>query len=53
MILIDKKERTRFLKFATVGTLGATVDFGIANLLTNFLGLPLIYAGTISFVCAP
>jgi len=48
----NKKERTRFFKFATVGVMGATVDFGIANLLIKFLNFPLIIAGTISFICA-
>ena len=33
MILTETKERVRFLKFAVVGTIGAVVDFGIANLL--------------------
>ncbi len=52
MILTNDKERIRFFKFVTVGAMGATIDFVIANLLTNFLNLPLIYAGTISFICA-
>lgn len=45
-------ERIRFLKFAVVGTFGAVLDFGIANLLTHFAAMPLVYAGTISFTCA-
>ncbi len=45
-------ERIRFLKFAVVGTLGAVIDFGVANLLTHFAAMPLVYAGTISFTCA-
>ncbi len=52
MILSDVKERNRFLKFAVVGTFGAIVDFGIMNLLTHLLDMLLVYAGTISFVCA-
>jgi putative flippase GtrA len=28
------------------------VDFGIANVLAHFLHMPLVFAGTISFVCA-
>jgi len=52
MILTDSKERIRFIKFATVGTIGAVIDFGIANLLTHFFDTPLTYAGTISFICA-
>ena len=52
MILSDSKERTRFLKFATVGALGAVLDFGIMNLLTQRAQLNLVVAGTISFFCA-
>ena len=51
-ILNNPLERTRFLKFMAVGAFGAVVDFGIANLLTHFLDMPLVYAGTISFTCA-
>jgi putative flippase GtrA len=28
------------------------VDFGIANLLAHFFNMTLVYAGTISFICA-
>ncbi len=52
MILTEGKERVRFLKFAAVGTVGAVIDFGIANLLAHFFDMPLVYAGTISFICA-
>lgn len=52
MILTDSKERTRFLKFAMVGTIGAAIDFGVMNLLTHFTDMSLVYAGTISFTCA-
>ncbi len=52
MILIETKERVRFLKFAAVGTVGAVVDFGIANLLAHFFNMQLVYAGSISFICA-
>lgn len=52
MILTESKERVRFMKFAVVGTIGAVVDFGIANLLAHFFKMPLVYAGTISFICA-
>lgn len=52
MILADHKERARFLKFATVGAIGSVVDFGVMNLMTHFFDLPLVYAGTISFLCA-
>jgi putative flippase GtrA len=52
MILTDNKERIRFLKFATVGAIGSVVDFGVMNLMTHLFDLPLVYAGTISFICA-
>jgi len=53
MIVINNdKERERFLKFAAVGAIGAVIDFGVMNLLTQARGMPLVLAGTISFVCA-
>jgi putative flippase GtrA len=52
MILAESKERVRFLKFATVGAIGAAIDFGVMNLLTHFLNMKLVFAGTISFLCA-
>jgi putative flippase GtrA len=48
----DPRERTRFLKFAVVGVIGAVVDFGIANLLIYVFHVNLVVAGTISFICA-
>lgn len=51
-VLNNSAERTRFLKFMAVGAFGAFVDFGIANLLSHFFDMPLVYAGTISFTCA-
>ncbi len=51
-IINNPVERTRFLKFMAVGTFGAVVDFGVANLLSHFAEMPLVYAGTISFTCA-
>jgi putative flippase GtrA len=52
MILSESKERVRFLKFATVGAVGAVIDFGVMNFFTHFLDTPLVLAGTISFLCA-
>src|SRR5690349_7342706 len=52
IILAANKERVRFLKFATVGALGAAIDFGVMNLMTHLFGLKLVYAGSISFICA-
>ena len=52
MILTDTKERLRFLKFAAVGALGAVIDLGTANILTHLFDMPLVYAGSLSFICA-
>ncbi len=51
-LLTDAQERTRFLKFMVVGAIGALVDFGVMNLLTHLFNMPLVFAGTISFICA-
>jgi putative flippase GtrA len=51
-VLNNSKERTRFLRFAVVGGIGAVVDFGIANILVHVFSASLVVAGTISFVCA-
>ena len=51
-IFNDPLERIRFLKFAVVGAFGAVVDFGVMNLLSHFFDMPLVWAGTISFICA-
>ena len=52
MILTDIKERNRFIKFALVGALGAVIDFAVMNLLTHVTNMALVFAGTISFICA-
>jgi putative flippase GtrA len=52
MILTFNKERVRFLKFATVGAIGSVIDIVIMNLLTHLLNMRLVYAGTISLICA-
>ncbi len=52
MILTANKERVRFLKFAAVGTIGAVIDFGVMNLMSHLFDMKLVYAGTISFICA-
>jgi putative flippase GtrA len=52
MILTDTRERVRFLKFVAVGAIGSVVDLGTMNLLTRLFNMRLVYAGTISFVCA-
>lgn len=52
MILSENQERVRFLKFATVGALGAMIDFGVMNMMTHMFNMRLVFAGTISFACA-
>ncbi|HEY3473530.1 MAG TPA: GtrA family protein [Anaerolineales bacterium] len=52
MILTANKERARFLKFATVGAIGSVIDIMIMNLLTQLLHMRLVYAGTLSLICA-
>ena len=51
MILTNKKERTRFLRFAVVGAIGALVDFGILNLLLA-LNVSYLISATVSFIAA-
>ena len=51
-LFLDRQEQTRFLKFMVVGIFGAAIDFGIMNLLSQLFGLPLIWAGSVSFICA-
>ena len=48
----NKRERTRFIKFAIVGAVGAVVDFGVANFMVYAIHVSLIVAGTVSFICA-
>ena len=51
-ILLNPRERTRFLRFLLVGLVGAIVDFGIENLLHLLFGIPYVWSGAISFICA-
>lgn len=51
-ILKDPIERGRFLRFAVVGTIGAVVDFGIFNLVTQLKLTTAVWASVISFSCA-
>jgi putative flippase GtrA len=52
ILVTNRQERTRFLKFMAVGVIGAVVDFGIMNLFSKLFGMILTWAGTISFTCA-
>jgi putative flippase GtrA len=47
-----RREIKRFLKFSVVGVIGAVVDFGTFNLLSNVIGLWSIPASAISFAAA-
>ncbi len=51
-VFINPAERTRFLKFALVGAIGAAIDFGMMNLLVAQFHAQFVIAGMISFVCA-
>jgi putative flippase GtrA len=51
-IITNPQERRRFLKFMAVGVFGAMIDFGIMNLFSKLFGMALVWAGTISFICA-
>jgi len=51
-LITNSQERTRFIKFISVGVIGAVVDFGIMNLFSKLFNMPLTLAGTISFICA-
>ena len=50
--LSNHAERTRFLKFAVVGTIGAVVDFGVFNLLTGYTTSHPVLASVCSFTVA-
>ena len=51
-VLTNPRERTRFLRFAVVGIIGAVIDFGVMNLLVGLFSAPLVLAGSISFCAA-
>lgn len=52
MNLNHRQELTRFLRFATVGVIGAVVDFGIFNLLTQLTAVEPRWASVVSFISA-
>lgn len=51
-LFTDASERTRFLKFATVGAIGTVVDFSVFNLLNIIFHVPPVFAQAISFATA-
>lgn len=52
MKISKRKELSRFMRFATVGVIGAAVDFGMFNLLATLLGMRPIIAQIFSFSTA-
>jgi len=46
------RERTRFLRFAFVGTIGAVVDFGVFNFLIQVFDVRPVWANVFSFSVA-
>jgi putative flippase GtrA len=46
------RERTRFIKFLVVGTIGAVVDFGTFNLLTGVFHFWPVPSSVVSFLAA-
>jgi len=52
MIITNTQERTRFLRFALVGAVGAVVDFGFFNLFSGVLGISAVLASVFSFIAA-
>jgi putative flippase GtrA len=52
MILTKQHERVRFYKFATVGAIGAVIDFGFFNLFTSVFGVKAIVSSALSFIMA-
>jgi putative flippase GtrA len=52
VLLTNRRERNRFLRFAMVGIFGAVVDFGIFNILTGVFKFPAVWASVLSFLAA-
>lgn len=52
MVITNPKERSRFLRFAFVGAIGAVIDFGVFNLLVHFTTINSVVASVISFITA-
>jgi putative flippase GtrA len=50
VILTNSRERTRFVRFAIVGAVGAVIDFGVFNLLAWRLNMQEVLASVISYI---
>ncbi len=49
---LHNRESERFIKFATVGTIGMVIDLTILNVLHGVIGIPLLIANAFSFSSA-
>lgn len=52
MIISNRKEQKRFVKFGMVGAFGAVIDFGVFNLLIHIMKFKPFHASIISFIFA-
>jgi putative flippase GtrA len=52
MILTNSRERSRFLRFAVVGLIGAVIDITVFNLEISLLHIPSVIAAAVSFILA-
>src|SRR5512140_1224217 len=52
MIVANSRERTRFVRFAIVGAIGAVIDIAIFNLLTIVFSVDSLAAQAVSFSVA-
>lgn len=52
VLMTNRRERDRFLRFALVGIIGAVVDFGTFNILTGVFKTPAVWASVLSFIAA-
>lgn len=51
-LVANRRELTRFAKFASVGVIGTVVDFTVLNLLILFFDFSKFWANTCSFTAA-
>ncbi|OQY31048.1 MAG: hypothetical protein B6I38_06390 [Anaerolineaceae bacterium 4572_5.1] len=51
-IITNQQERTRFLRFLVVGTIGAIVDFSTFHILVNLFAVPALWSQSLSFAAA-
>lgn len=52
MLINNRSERNRFVRFSVVGGIGALVDFGAYNLLTSYFLLRPVISSVFSFLAA-